>query len=89
MVPTFKFCPSTVPDELVAMPCTLYVPVAEGLKLIEKSFVLPVCMLKLVVCVLTTVPDEFAMFCVSFTVMLLLPVPVSAKCTLTLVDVPT
>jgi len=46
-------------------------------------------MLRLVLLVNTTVPEEFTMLSVHFTVMLLLPVLISAKCTLALVDVPT
>jgi hypothetical protein len=54
-----------------------------------KSFVLPVFMLRLVLLVNTTVPAEFTILSVHLTLVLLLPVPVSAKCTLALVDVPT
>jgi hypothetical protein len=46
-------------------------------------------MLRLVLPVNTTVPDELTMLFVHLTEMLLLPVLTSAKCTLALVDVPT
>jgi hypothetical protein len=46
-------------------------------------------MLRLVLPVNTTVPDELTMLFVHLTEMLLLPVLTSAKCTLALVEVPT
>jgi hypothetical protein len=58
-VATLLFCPTTAPDESFTVPCTVYVPAAEGVKFRLLWCVLPVDILALVECVATTAPDEF------------------------------
>jgi hypothetical protein len=58
-VATLLFSATTDPDEFSTVPCTVYVPVAEGVKLRLLWCVLPVDMVVLVEWVATTVPDEF------------------------------